>query len=87
MYEYRKLTPEAQAELLRKHLAKGFPAHSPPHHIQLQTFYLLTATCYEHKHHLSKSRRQQLLNLVFEKFTIVLTLIGKAIYEYISKRF
>jgi putative transposase len=69
MYEYRKLTPEQKAELVRQRLARGFPPHSPPHPIRLQTFYHLTAACYEHKHHLSKqSRRQQLLNIIFEKF-------------------
>ena len=69
MYEYRKLNPEEKAKLVRQRLAKGFPAHSPPHHIKLQTFYLLTAACYEHKHYLLESRRQYLLNLIFEKFT------------------
>lgn len=69
MYEYRKLTSEQKAELVAQRLARGFPPHSPPHPIRLQTFYLLTAACYEHQHHLSQqSRRQQLLNLIFEKF-------------------
>ncbi|MGD1917929.1 MAG: transposase [Pleurocapsa sp.] len=68
MYEYRQLTSEQKAELVARRLARGFPPHSPPHPIRLQTFYLLTAACYEHKHLLSQSRRQQLLDLIFEKF-------------------
>ncbi len=68
MYKYRQLTNEQKKELIKQRLAKGFPPHSPPHPIRLQTFYLLTAACYEHKHHLSTPfRRQQLLNLIFEK--------------------
>jgi putative transposase len=69
MYEYRQLTPEQKVELVKQRLARGFPPHSPPHPIRLQTFYLLTAACYEHQHHLSKQpRRQELLNLIFDKF-------------------
>jgi putative transposase len=49
MYEYRKLTPEQRAEVVRERLAKGFPPHSPPHPVRDQPFYLLTAACYEHK--------------------------------------
>jgi putative transposase len=69
MYEYRRLTPEQRSELVKQRLARGFLPHSPPHPIRLQTFYLLTAACYEHKNHLSnQARRQQLLDLIFEKF-------------------
>ncbi len=69
MYEYRQLTPEQRAELVRQRLAKGCPPHSPPHLVRDRTFYLLTATCYEHKCHIStNSRRDRLLNLLFEAF-------------------
>lgn len=70
MYEYRQLTPAQQAELVQQRLARGYPPHSPPHPIQNQSFYLLTATCYEHKCHIkTEERRKQLLDLLFEQFT------------------
>ncbi len=69
MYQYSKLTPKQRQELIEERLQKAFPPHSPPHPIQLETFYLLTATCYYHQCILTSSiRRQQLLNLIFENF-------------------
>ncbi len=69
MYEYRHLTPEQRAELVQQRLARGYPPHSPPHPIQDQSFYLLTAACYEHKCHIkTEERRKQLLGLLFEQF-------------------
>jgi putative transposase len=71
MYEYRKLTPEQRAELVRQRLARGYPPHSPPHPVRDQRFYLLTATCYEHVCHMqSQQRRQQVLDALFEQFVI-----------------
>lgn len=70
MYEYRKLNREQQKKLVEERLKKGHPPHSPPHLIQNQPFYLITAACYEHKHRLtSVSRRQQLFQLLSEMFT------------------
>ncbi|BAY08893.1 REP-associated tyrosine transposase [Calothrix sp. NIES-2098] len=70
MYQYRQLTQEQKIALVQERLAKGYPPHSPPHPIENSQFYLITATCYEHKHRInSKERRQQLLNQLFEKFT------------------
>ncbi len=69
MYEYRRLTPEQQAELVAERLSRGFPPHSPPHQVRDHPYYLLTAACYEHKCHMTTaSRRQHLLNRLFEKF-------------------
>jgi putative transposase len=69
MYEYYKLNPQQRQELVKKRLQQGFPSHSPPHPLQLQTYYLLTATCYQHQSILANSsRRQQLLNLILGKF-------------------
>lgn len=69
MYEYYKLNPKQRQELVQQRLQKGFPPHSPPHPLQLHTDYLLTATCYQHQSILTtSSRRQQLLNLISEKF-------------------
>ncbi len=69
MYEYRRLTPAQRAEIVQQRLTKGYPPHSPPHPIQDQSFYLLTAACYEHKCHIkTEERRKQLLDLLFEQF-------------------
>lgn len=71
MYEYRKLTVEERAALIQERLARGYPPHSPPHPIRDQPFYMLTAACYEHKHHLKlPQRRQQVLDKLFELFTM-----------------
>jgi putative transposase len=70
MYEYRKLTQEQKIIIIQERLAKGYPPHSPPHPVKNSEFYLITATCYEHKCRInSEERRQQLLNQLFEQFT------------------
>jgi putative transposase len=67
MYEYRKLTPAQRRQLVQERLAQGYPPHQPPHPVRDETWYLLTATCYEHKHHLhSLERRQTVLDMLFE---------------------
>jgi putative transposase len=69
MYEYRRLTPSQRAEIVQQRLANGYPPHAPPHPVRDELFYLLTATCYEHKCRMdSQSRRQQILDLLFDKF-------------------
>jgi putative transposase len=69
MYEYRKLTPEERKKLVEQRIARGYPAHAPPHSVRGEQFYLLTAACYEHALHMTDSaRRQQLLELHFERF-------------------
>ncbi len=69
MSEYRKLTPEQKAELVKHRLSRGYPPHAPPYQVRDKSFYLLTAACYEHKFHMhSGSRRQQLLDMIFERF-------------------
>jgi len=71
MYEYRRLTPQQRAELVQQRLSLGFPPHSPPHPVRDQPFYLLTAACYEHRHHMrAQSRRQQVLETLYELFTM-----------------
>lgn len=69
MYEYRKLSPEQKIAVVQERLRKGFPPHSPPHPIKNSAFYLITVPCYEHKHRINtEARRQQLLDVVFDKF-------------------
>jgi putative transposase len=69
MYEYRKLTPEERQKLVEERLAQGRPPHQPPHPVRGQELYLLTATCYDHRHHLhTPERRQTVLDMLFELF-------------------
>ena len=67
MYVYQTLTPEERAQLVQERLARGYPPHSPPHPVRGQVYYLLTAACKGHAHHMASStRRQQVLNAQFE---------------------
>jgi putative transposase len=69
MYEYRQLTPEQRVELVQERLKRGYPPHSPPHPVRDQEFYLLTATCYEHRPIIrTPERRRQVLDSLFELF-------------------
>lgn len=69
MYEYRKLTSEQREELVQQRLKRGFPPHTPPHPFKNQKYYLLSATCFEHTcHMLSETRRQHVLDMIFEIF-------------------
>lgn len=69
MYEYYKLSHKQCQELVEQHLKQGFPPHYPPHTVQVEAFYLLTAACYRHQCILmTSSRREQLLNLIFQQF-------------------
>ncbi|MCB9434503.1 MAG: transposase [Ardenticatenaceae bacterium] len=66
MYEYRKRTPAEQKALVKQRVMQGYPPHEPPHPIQDKEYYLLTATCYEHAHHMhTPQRRQDVLNQLF----------------------
>ena len=69
MYEYRKLTPEQQQELVKERLRRGYPAHRPPHLALDHACYLLTAACYEHRPHMhTPQRRQQILDHLLAQF-------------------
>ena len=69
MYDYRKLSLEQRQQLVEERLARGNPPHQLPHSMRGEGFYLLTATCYEHCHHLhTPERRQTVLDLLFEQF-------------------
>lgn len=69
MYIYRQLSPEQRADLVKQRRAKGYPPHSPPHPILGAEFYLITAACYEHCHHInSPKRRQELADRLFAMF-------------------
>ncbi len=51
MYEYRKLTDEQKAEVLRQRQLRGYPLHAPPHLRTVEGWFLVTAATYEHKAH------------------------------------
>ncbi len=48
-YEYRRLTPEERAEVVRQRKERGYPLHSPPHPFRGEHCYLISAANYEHK--------------------------------------
>ena len=71
MYDYSKLTLEERRAIIQDRAARGFPAHAPPHPIRDERFYLLTAACYQHVHHMrAPERRQQVQTALFEQFTL-----------------
>ena len=51
MYDYRKMSPEQQAEVLRYRQLRGYPLHEPPHLHQAEGWFLITAATYEHATH------------------------------------
>jgi putative transposase len=72
MYQYRNLTPEEREELVRERVARGFPAHQPPHPVRGRDVYLVTAACYGHAHHLPLSeRRWALLESLFKQLSLM----------------
>lgn len=57
MYLWRKLTPEQRAEVLQWRRSEKRPWHSIPHYTSDDGLYLITAACYEHRHHLRTLER------------------------------
>ncbi len=50
MYEWRRMTAEQQASILKLRQAQRRPWHSPPHlDLEADLQYLVTAACYEHE--------------------------------------
>lgn len=71
MYEYRKLSLEERKKLVEERRKRGFPLHQPPHLGVNDQTYLLSAACYEHKHHINTlERRYQILDTLFSEFTM-----------------
>ncbi len=50
MYEYRKMTLEKRQQVLQQRKDRGFPLHAPPHFRGVSGTYMITGTCYEHRH-------------------------------------
>ncbi|MBI5396810.1 MAG: transposase [Verrucomicrobia bacterium] len=51
MYAYRTLTPQQKAEVLEYRRRNAHPLHAPPHFENVEGWFLITAACYEHRHH------------------------------------
>jgi putative transposase len=49
MYEYRHATPDVRKGLLEERQYKSWPWHAPPHFVDGEHIYLLTAACFEHQ--------------------------------------
>lgn len=49
MYDYRKMTPEEQQQVIRERRERGFPWHVPPHFPGVSGEYLISAACFEHQ--------------------------------------
>ena len=58
MYLWRKLTEEQRQELLNYRKQTSRPWHSPPHFAGSQSRYLLSASCYEHRHYIGSAPRR-----------------------------
>ena len=49
-YRYRTLTDAEKAAAVEERIARGAPAHEPPHPDQGAGWYFITAACFEHRH-------------------------------------
>jgi len=59
MYYYRELTLEQQREAVEYRRLHQHPLHSPPHWNFLgKRQYLISGSCYEHKHHIGTSHQR-----------------------------
>lgn len=47
-YEYRHLSAEERAAVVRQRRERGYPLHAPPHPFRLAAYYFITAANYEH---------------------------------------
>ena len=57
-YDYRQITPEQRAELVRQRKERGYPLHAPPHPFRFPGYYLITAVNYEHAHIMADPARR-----------------------------
>ena len=56
MHEWRRMTAEQQASILKLRQSQRRPWHSPPHlDLEADLQYLLTGACYEHEEIIGKS--------------------------------
>jgi putative transposase len=57
MYEWRKMTPDQRAEVMRMRQQCQLPWHSPPHFGNELNLYHITSACYEHRKIINHSDR------------------------------
>jgi putative transposase len=70
MYEYRQLSPEQRKALVKFRQERGYPWHAPPHPLQKEDYYLLTAANFEHSHIMNtEQRRIEFQCLLLDKFS------------------
>lgn len=58
MYEYRKLTPEERAEVVRIRRERGYPLHAPPHPFKEEGYFLINVANFEHAHIMHSPQRR-----------------------------
>jgi REP-associated tyrosine transposase len=59
MYSYRDMTPEQRDRVIEDRRRKHQPWHSPPHYdFQGRCHYIISASCYEHRHIIGKSPKR-----------------------------
>jgi putative transposase len=57
-YDYRKLSPQEQEEIVRLRRERGYPLHAPPHPFRDSGYYLITAANFEHMPIMGKPSRR-----------------------------
>jgi len=57
-YEYRKLPPDEQKQLVDERRQRGFPLHQPPHPFRESGCYLITAANFEHANIMAAPERR-----------------------------
>ena len=72
MYVYRTLMPEQKAEVLRTRALRRYPPHSPPHLLDVEGWFLVTAATLEHQHRFQAEQdRAWLLEELFAELNAV----------------
>jgi putative transposase len=54
MYDYRSMSPLEREAIVAWRRARGFPLHKPPHLVQGEGWYFVSATTYEHRRYFSR---------------------------------
>ena len=57
-YEYRKLSPKEQEQIVEERRQRGFPLHQPPHPFREAGCYLITAANFEHANVMATPERK-----------------------------
>lgn len=69
MYEYRRLSRQAQTQLREERQQAGLPLHNLTHRVNESNLYLLTEACFEHQSILdSDARRDEFAEKLLSRF-------------------